>query len=125
MTEKTKKTVLKLRWLVLVLMGLVIFGSYYAYDAVSPIANYIIKDMDISRAQYGLLLSLYSAPNIIMVLLGGIFLDIIGIRKAGYFICGALCHWCVYNSFRFHIHDYAFGKAYLWTWFRIFDHNHG
>lgn len=90
MAEKTKETVLKLRWLVLVLMGLVIFGSYYAYDAVSPIANYIIKGMGISRAQYGLLFSLYSLPNVIMVLLGGILLDIIGIRKAGT-LFAALC----------------------------------
>jgi len=89
-TDNTKEAVFKLRWFILVLMGLVIFGSYYAYDAVSPIANYIIKDMDISRAQYGLLFSLYSAPNIIMVLLGGIFLDIIGIRKAGT-LYAALC----------------------------------
>ena len=90
MAEKTKETVLKLRWLILVLMGLVIFGSYYAYDAVSPVADFIMKGMDISSAQFGLFFSVYSLPNIIMVLLGGIFLDIIGIRKAGA-IFAALC----------------------------------
>lgn len=83
MKEKTKEAVLRLRWLVLVLMGLVIFGSYYAYDAVTPIADYIMVGMSMSSAQYGLLFSLYSLPNIIMVLLGGILLDIVGIRKAG------------------------------------------
>ena len=90
MAEKTKETVIKLRWLILVLMGLVIFGSYYAYDAVSPVADFIMKGMDISSAQFGLFFSVYSLPNIIMVLLGGIFLDIIGIRKAGT-IFAALC----------------------------------
>lgn len=90
MAEKTKETVLKLRWLILVLMGLVIFGSYFAYDAVSPVADFIMKGMNISSAQFGLLFSVYSLPNIIMVLLGGIFLDIIGIRKAGT-IFAALC----------------------------------
>jgi MFS family permease len=90
MAEKTKETVLKLRWLILILMGLVIFGSYYAYDAVSPVADFIMKGMDISSAQFGLFFSVYSLPNIIMVLLGGIFLDIIGIRKAGT-IFAALC----------------------------------
>ncbi len=88
--EKTKEAVLRLRWLVLVLMGLVIFGSYYAYDAVTPIADYIMQGMEMNSAQYGLLFSLYSLPNIIMVLLGGILLDIIGIRKAG-IIYAALC----------------------------------
>jgi MFS family permease len=90
MAEKTKEAVLKLRWLILVLMGLVLFGSYYAYDAISPIADFIIKGMEISSAQFGLFFSVYSLPNIIMVLLGGIFLDIIGVRKAGT-IFAALC----------------------------------
>ncbi len=90
MAEKTKEIVLRLRWVILILMGLVIFGSYYAYDAVSPVADFIMKGMDISSAQFGLFFSVYSLPNIIMVLLGGIFLDIIGIRKAGT-IFAALC----------------------------------
>ena len=97
MAEKTKETVLKLRWLILVLMGLVIFGSYFAYDAVSPVADYIMKGMSISSAQFGLLFSVYSLPNIIMVLLGGILLDIIGIRKAGA-IFAALCTIGVFIS---------------------------
>lgn len=84
MNEETKERVQRLRWLVMILMGLVIFGSYYAYDAVSPIADYIIKGMGITDDQYGLLFSYYSLPNLfMMVLLGGILLDKIGIRKAG------------------------------------------
>ncbi|MFB0566115.1 MAG: MFS transporter [Candidatus Aminicenantaceae bacterium] len=83
MTEKIKDSAQRIRWLILVIMGLVIFGAYYAYDAVSPIADFIIKDMGVTRAQYGLLFTYYSIPNLIMVLLGGILLDKIGIRKAG------------------------------------------
>lgn len=83
MPEENQGSAFKLRWLILIFMGLAIFGSYYAYDAVSPIADYIIKGMDITRAQYGLLFSYYSLPNFIMVLLGGMLLDKIGIRKAG------------------------------------------
>jgi MFS family permease len=83
MREDTKETVYRLRWFVLVVMGLVIFGVYYAYDALSPVADFIMKGINISRAQYGLLFSFYYVPNIIMVLIGGILLDRIGIRKAG------------------------------------------
>lgn len=90
MIQGKERSVFRLRWLILVLMGGVIFGSYYAYDAVSPIADYIISGMRISRAQYGLLFSYYSLPNFIMVLLGGILLDKIGIRKAGT-LYAALC----------------------------------
>jgi len=67
----------------MVMMGFVIFGLYYAYDSVVPIANEIIKNMGITRAQYGLLFSYYSLPNFIMVLLGGMLIDKIGIRRAG------------------------------------------
>jgi MFS family permease len=82
-TGDTTETVFRLRWFVLLIMGLVIFGAYYAYDAVSPVADFIMKGMNITRAQYGLLFSFYYLPNFIMVLVGGILLDKIGIRKAG------------------------------------------
>lgn len=88
--DRIRVAVEKLRWLVLVLMGLVIFGAYYAYDAVSPIADFIIKGMNITRAQYGLLFSFYYLPNFVMVLVGGILLDRVGIRKAGT-LFAALC----------------------------------
>jgi len=90
MTDETGKKAFRLRWWVMVLMGLVVFGSYYAYDAVSPIGDYIMKGMGVSRAQYGLLFSYYSIPNFVMVFLGGILLDKIGIRKAGT-LYAALC----------------------------------
>jgi len=83
MNDRAEDTVFKLRWAVLLVMGIVVFGAYYAFDALSPIASYIISDMGITRAQYGLLFSYYSLPNLIMVLVGGILLDKIGIRKAG------------------------------------------
>jgi len=90
MDKEKREEVFRLRWWVLLLMGLAIFGSYYAYDAVSPIADFIIKGMKITRAEYGLLFSYYSLPNFIMVLVGGILLDKIGIRKAGSLYSG-LC----------------------------------
>ncbi|MFC2165760.1 MFS transporter [Acidobacteriota bacterium] len=85
MQEESLEKVLKLRWIVLVMMGLVVFGVYYAYDSVVPIADYIISELGATRAQYGLLFSYYSLPNLLMVLLGGILLDRVGIRKAGMF----------------------------------------
>jgi MFS family permease len=90
MKARIGEAVINLRWIVLLIMGIVIFGAYYAFDAISPIASYIINDLSISRAQYGLLFSYYSLPNFIMVLFGGILLDRIGIRKAGN-LFAALC----------------------------------
>ena len=90
MKSRIEESVLKLRWGVLLIMGIVVFGAYYAFDALSPIASFIISDMGISRAQYGLLFSYYSLPNLVMVLVGGILLDKIGIRRAGNLFTG-LC----------------------------------
>ncbi len=90
MEIQTEEVNLKLRWFVLIIMGIVVFGAYYAFDAISPIASYIIDGMGITRAQYGLLFSYYSMPNLVMVLLGGILLDKVGIRRAGT-LFAALC----------------------------------
>jgi hypothetical protein len=40
-----------MRWLVLLVISLVMFGSYYVYDCVSPINDYIQKSMSISNSQ--------------------------------------------------------------------------
>lgn len=90
MKSQIEESILKLRWFVLLIMGIVVFGAYYAFDALSPIASYIINDMGITRAQYGLLFSYYSLPNLVMVLVGGILLDKIGMRRAGNLFTG-LC----------------------------------
>jgi len=83
MADESRAVIHKLRWFILVLMGLAVFGCFYAYDSLVPVADFIIKDLGITRAQYGLLFSAYSVPNLILVLVGGILLDKIGIRKAG------------------------------------------
>ena len=43
------------RWLVLSLMAILLYGVYYAYNSVVPLADAIIREFGISRAQYGLL----------------------------------------------------------------------
>ncbi|OGD24533.1 MAG: hypothetical protein A2Y69_10635, partial [Candidatus Aminicenantes bacterium RBG_13_59_9] len=78
------------RWLVLALMSILLYGVYYAYNAVVPLADAIIKEFGISRAQYGLLYSYYSVPNFLIVLIGGILVDKIGVRRAG-LLFASLC----------------------------------
>ena len=79
-----------LRWGSLALVSLVTFSGYFVYDSISPIAPIIKEQMQIGSTEIGLFGSLYSLPNIFMVLLGGIFIDRIGSRKAG-FIFALLC----------------------------------
>lgn len=68
------------RWMVLVLISLAMFGNYYIYDSISPLADVLKAQLGFSDADIGLLNAIYSIPNIIMVLIGGMIIDRIGIR---------------------------------------------
>ena len=78
------------RWAVLIVISLAMFGNYYVYDAVSPIADLLKAQLGFSDSQIGLLNAIYSVPNIIMVLIGGIVIDRIGVKKAT-LLFGVLC----------------------------------
>lgn len=58
------------------------FGNYYIYDSISPLADVLKAQLGFSDSQIGLLNGIYSFPNIIMVLIGGIMIDRIGTRKS-------------------------------------------
>ena len=68
------------RWVVLVIISLAMFGNYYVYDAISPIADLLRDQLGFSDSDIGLLNAIYSVPNIIMVLIGGIIIDRIGVK---------------------------------------------
>lgn len=70
------------RWFVLLLLGVAMFGNYYAYDAIGPLADHLHRLLKFSDTQIGTLNAIYSLPNIIMVLIGGIIVDRIGTRWA-------------------------------------------
>lgn len=57
-----------------------LLGSYFCYDNPGPIENTMEKDFGISTATFNLLYSVYSYPNTVLPIFGGIFLDIIGLR---------------------------------------------
>jgi MFS family permease len=78
------------RWAVLVVISLAMFGNYYVYDAVSPIADLLRDQLGFSDSNIGLLNAIYSVPNVIMVLIGGIIIDRIGVKKAT-LLFGVLC----------------------------------
>jgi len=58
------------------------FGNYYIYDSISPLADLLKTQLGFSDSNIGLLNAIYSIPNIFMVLIGGIIIDKIGTRKA-------------------------------------------
>ena len=78
------------RWSVLVFISLTMFGNYYIYDSISPLADVLKQQLGFSDANIGLLNAIYSIPNVIMVLIGGIIIDRIGTKKST-LIFGVLC----------------------------------
>ena len=70
------------RWAVLVVISLAMFGNYYVYDCISPLADVLKAQLGYSDANIGLLQAIYSVPNIVMVLIGGLIVDRVGTRKA-------------------------------------------
>src|SRR5512145_381650 len=82
------------RWSVLVLVSLAMFGNYYVYDAIAPLADHLQKLLGFSDTQLGTLNAIYSVPNIIIVLIGGIIVDRLGARVATLLFAGI----CVLGS---------------------------
>jgi MFS family permease len=70
------------RWVVLILISLAMFGNYYIYDAVSPMADLLATQLGFTDSNIGLLQAIYSIPNIFMVLLGGFIIDRLGTKKS-------------------------------------------
>ncbi|HET9108328.1 MAG TPA: MFS transporter [Steroidobacteraceae bacterium] len=82
------------RWCVLALLSLAIAGSYYEYDAIAPIAGFLRADRGFSQAQIGMLNAVFSLPNILLALLGGVLIDRYGPARvatwtAALCLCGA------------------------------------
>lgn len=78
------------RWVVLIFVSLAMFGNYYFYDCLSPLADLLSKQLGFTDSNIGLLQGIYSFPNIFTVVIGGLIIDRIGVKKAT-MIFGVLC----------------------------------
>lgn len=79
-----------LRWLVLALLSIALFGNYYVYDSIAPVADLLTEGLGFSDTQLGTLNAIYSAPNVILVLVGGLLIDRFGAPKVA-LVTAALC----------------------------------
>jgi MFS family permease len=78
------------RWTVLIFVSLAMFGNYYFYDALSPLADVLQKQLGFSDQNIGLLNSFYSIAPIATVLIGGVIIDRVGTRRAT-LLFGTVC----------------------------------
>src|SRR5215203_4290355 len=68
------------RWAVLIALSVAMFGNYYAYDSIGPVADSLQRLLKYTDTQIGTLNAIYSLPNIIVVLIGGVIVDRFGTR---------------------------------------------
>ncbi|MBB5204788.1 MFS family permease [Inhella inkyongensis] len=82
-------------WLVCALVAAAQFGNYYVYDSIGPVADLLQQQRGFSDTQVGLLNAIYSLPNVVLILVGGILVDRFGAARmtvltAGVCLLGAL-----------------------------------
>jgi MFS family permease len=71
-----------LGWTVLALSSLAMFGNYYVYDCIAPLADLLESEAGLTDTQIGSLNAIYSLPNVAMVLAGGVIVDRVGAARA-------------------------------------------
>jgi MFS family permease len=70
------------RFIVLFFVGFMIYGSYFAYDAIGAIENTLMETLGIGQEDIGKLYSVYSLGPIFLLFAAGILIDRIGTRRA-------------------------------------------
>ncbi|HEU4532173.1 MAG TPA: MFS transporter [Steroidobacteraceae bacterium] len=78
------------RWWILVFTSIALFGNYYVYDSIAPVADLLQRQLGFSDTQLGTLNAIYSLPNIFMVLIGGVLVDRFGAARVTFWT-GAIC----------------------------------
>ncbi len=71
-----------LRWVALVFVSLAMFGNYYIYDSINPLADIFVKQLGFTDEKIGWLNASYSIAAVLTLLIGGIIIDRVGTRKS-------------------------------------------
>ncbi|MGE0406348.1 MAG: MFS transporter [Candidatus Korobacteraceae bacterium] len=78
------------RWAVLLFISLAMFGNYYVYDSIAPVADLLSRDLGFKDADIGLLYSIYSIAAVVVLLIGGVIIDRAGTKRAT-FLFAVIC----------------------------------
>jgi MFS family permease len=70
------------RWTVIGAISVAMFGSYYAFDAIGPLAPLLTRQLQFTDSQIGLLQASYSLPNVFVLLAVGLFIDRVGAKRS-------------------------------------------
>ena len=68
-------------WIVFLLVSAASYGNYYVYDSIGPVADLLQQQRGFTDTQIGLLNAIYSLPNVVLILVGGILVDRFGASR--------------------------------------------
>ena len=71
------------RWVILILSYLCMLGFAFSLQSIPPILTLIIKELDLTHAEAGLLMSLFALPTVFLAVLFGSLSDRWGPFKIG------------------------------------------
>ena len=70
------------RWVALVLLSVAMFGNYYVYDTIAPVADLLTSQLGFTDEQIGLLYSTYSWAAVLVLIAGGVIIDRFGTKRS-------------------------------------------
>jgi len=88
MTDKTPGRATAL--LVGVLVAISLYGNFYVYDSIGPVADLLQQQRGFSDTQVAMLNAIYSLPNVVLILVGGVLVDRFGAARMT-LITAAIC----------------------------------
>lgn len=68
-------------WLVFALVAVALTCNFYVYDSLGPLADLLQRQRGFTDSQIGMLNAIYSLPNVVLVLVGGILVDRYGAAR--------------------------------------------
>lgn len=68
-------------WLVFALVAVAGYGNFYVYDSIGPLAELLQQQRGFSDRQIGMLNAIYSLPNVVLILVGGVLVDRFGAAR--------------------------------------------
>lgn len=121
------------RFTILIVASFFLYGSYFAYDSVGAIEDYLMESMEIGQSEIGSMYSLYSWGAIFTLFFAGWLIDRIGTRKSSLIFAGVVTLGAVIVAWApdvrtVHLGRFVFGagsealivsqSAILGRWFR-------
>jgi MFS family permease len=68
-------------WAVFALLAMVNYGNFYVYDSIGPVADLLQRQRGFNSSQIGMLNAIYSLPNVVLILVGGVLVDRYGAAR--------------------------------------------